>query len=150
MVECFYCKFIYGDCRVYGQNFGTRSETSVYYSGLLFKKISSKVFYYEANSFNWFLPESSYIVLFTILLCMILTWYWYLFVLTRFIHNNLINNLGLKIVNSINWGLNFPTISSNHAWTCSNWLGCLYASLSQTLKFFWLKDKIAVWTGGQW
>ena len=95
-------------------------------------------------------PGSSYLIIFIILLYMILTWYWYLFVLTRFVHNNLINNLGLKIVNSINRGLNFPTISSNHVWTCSNWLGCLYASLSQTLQFFWLKDKIAVWTGGQW
>ena len=32
-------------------------------------------------------PESSYLILFTFLLCMILTWYWCLLVLIRFIHN---------------------------------------------------------------
>ena len=32
-------------------------------------------------------PRSSYLFLFTFPLCMILTWYWCLFVLTRFIHN---------------------------------------------------------------
>ena len=49
---------------------------------------------------------SSYLVLFIILLCMILTYYWCLFVWTRFI-NNKINNLHLKLVNSINRCLNF-------------------------------------------
>ena len=32
MVEYFCCKFIYGDCRVQGQRFCTRSETFLYYS----------------------------------------------------------------------------------------------------------------------
>ena len=43
-VESFYYKFIYGDCRVQGQMFCTRSETSLYYSGLLFGKVSPQVF----------------------------------------------------------------------------------------------------------
>ena len=51
--------------------------------------------------------RSSYLVLFTILLCMILMFFFkqVLFII------NLINNLGLKLVNSFNWGLNFPTPS---------------------------------------
>ena len=53
-VEGFYCKFIYRDCRVQGQRFCTRSETSLYYSGLLFGKVSSQVFYYETSLFHWF------------------------------------------------------------------------------------------------
>ena len=47
---------------------------------------------------------SSYLVLFTFTPCMILTWYWYLFII------NLINNLGLKLVNSINQDINFLTM----------------------------------------
>ena len=39
-VESFCCKFIYGNCRVLGQRFCTRSETSLYYSGFLFRKVS--------------------------------------------------------------------------------------------------------------
>ena len=53
-VEGFCCKFIYGDCRVQGQRFCTRSETSLYYSGLLFGKVSPQVFYYETSLFHWF------------------------------------------------------------------------------------------------
>ena len=37
-VEDFCCKFIYEDCRVQGQRFCIRSETSLYYSRLLFGK----------------------------------------------------------------------------------------------------------------
>ena len=44
VVEGFYCQFIYGDCRVWEQRFCTRSETSLYYSELLFRKISPQVF----------------------------------------------------------------------------------------------------------
>ena len=54
-------------------------------------------------------PRSSYLVLITIVLCMILTWYWYLFVWTRIFVINLINNLVLKLFNSINQDLNFAT-----------------------------------------
>ena len=43
-VKGFCCKFIYEDCRVYGQKFCTRSETSFYYSGLLFGMVSPQVF----------------------------------------------------------------------------------------------------------
>ena len=43
-IEDFYCKFIYKDCRVQGQNFCTKFETSLYYSGLLSKKVSPQVF----------------------------------------------------------------------------------------------------------
>ena len=53
-VEGFCYKFIYGDCRVQGQKFCTRSETSFYYSGLLFGKVSLLVFYCETSSFHWF------------------------------------------------------------------------------------------------
>ena len=53
-VEGFCFKFIYGDCRVQGQRFCTRSETSLYYSGLLFGKVSPRVFYYETSLFHWF------------------------------------------------------------------------------------------------
>ena len=45
--------------------------------------------------------------------CMILTWYWCLFVLTSFIHNKSNNYLGLKLVDSINRDLNFPTLESD-------------------------------------
>ena len=50
-VEGFCCEFIYEDCRVYGQRFCTRSET-FYYSGLLFVKIFSQVFYCETSLFH--------------------------------------------------------------------------------------------------
>ena len=53
-VEGFYCKFIYRDCRVQGQMFYTRSETSLYYSELLFGKVSPQVFYRETSFFHWF------------------------------------------------------------------------------------------------
>ena len=43
-VKGFCCEFIYGDCRVQGQRFYTRSETSLYYSELLFEKVSPQVF----------------------------------------------------------------------------------------------------------
>ena len=36
--EGFCCKFLYGDCRVWGQRFCTKSETSLYYSELFFRK----------------------------------------------------------------------------------------------------------------
>ena len=52
--EGFYCKFIYGDCRVQGQMFYIRSETSLYYSELLFRKVSPQVFYCETSLFHWF------------------------------------------------------------------------------------------------
>ena len=53
-VEGFRYKFIYRDCRVQGKRFCTRSETSLYYSGFLFGKVSSYVFYYETCLFHWF------------------------------------------------------------------------------------------------
>ena len=54
-VEGFCCKFIYGDCRVQGQKFCTRSKTSLYYSELLFGKVPPpKVFYCETSLFYWF------------------------------------------------------------------------------------------------
>ena len=72
-VEGFYCKFIYGDYRVQGQRFCTRSETSFYYSGLLFQKVFPQVFFIvELFCFIGF-RKSSYLVLFTFPLCMILT-----------------------------------------------------------------------------
>ena len=71
-VKGFYCEFIYGDCRVQGQMFCTRSETSLFYSGLLFRKVSPRFFTVKLVCFIGF-PMSSYLVLFTISLCMILT-----------------------------------------------------------------------------
>ena len=53
-VEGFCCKFIYGDCRVQRQKFCTRSETSLYYSELLFGEVSPQVFYSETGWFHWF------------------------------------------------------------------------------------------------
>ena len=47
MVEGFYCKFIYGDCRVWKQKFCTRSDISLYYIGLLFGKVSPQVFHFD-------------------------------------------------------------------------------------------------------
>ena len=44
VIEGFCCKFIYEDCRVQGQRFCTRSGISLYYSGLLFGKVSLQVF----------------------------------------------------------------------------------------------------------
>ena len=52
--EGFYCKFIYENCRVQEQRFCTRSKISLYYSRLLFRKVSPKVFYYEISLFHWF------------------------------------------------------------------------------------------------
>ena len=63
-VEGFCCKFIYGDCRVQGQRFCTRSETSLYYSELLYGKVSPQVFFtMKLVCFIGFL-RSSYLVLF--------------------------------------------------------------------------------------
>ena len=53
-VEGFCCEIIYGDCRVQGQRFYIRSETSLYYSELLFGKVSPQVFYCETSLFYWF------------------------------------------------------------------------------------------------
>ena len=53
-VESFCYKFIYKDCRVQGQKLCTRSETSLYYSGLLFRKVSLQDFYYETSLFHQF------------------------------------------------------------------------------------------------
>ena len=62
-VEGFYCKFIYGDCRVQRQRFCIRSKISLYYSGLLFGKISSQIFTVKLVCFISFLG-SSYLILF--------------------------------------------------------------------------------------
>ena len=70
-VDGFCYKFIYMDCRVQEQRFCTRSETSLYYSGLLFGKVSPRIFTVKLVYFIGF-PRSSYLVLFTIPLCMIL------------------------------------------------------------------------------
>ena len=53
-IEGFYCKFIYGDCSVQGQMFCIRSEASLYYSRLLFRKVSPQVFYCETSLFHQF------------------------------------------------------------------------------------------------
>ena len=53
-VKDFCSEFIYGDCRVQGQRFCIISETSLYYSELLFGKISPQVFYCETSLFHWF------------------------------------------------------------------------------------------------
>ena len=71
-VEDFYYKFIYGDCKVQGQRFCTRFETSLYYSGLFFKKIFPRVFFTVKLVCFIDFPRTSYLVLFTIPLCMIL------------------------------------------------------------------------------
>ena len=71
-LEGFYCKFIYENCRVQGQKFCTRSETSLYYSELLLGRFPLRFFTVELICFIGFLG-SLYLVLFTILLCMILT-----------------------------------------------------------------------------
>ena len=85
-IEGFCYKFTYEDCRVYGQRFCTRSKTSLYYSGLFFGEVSPQVFTVKLVCFIGFLGLS-YLVLFNFPLCMILRWYWCLFVLTSFIHN---------------------------------------------------------------
>ena len=64
VVEGFYYKFIYGDCRVQGQRFCTRFETSLYYSGLLFRKVSPQVFFTVKLICLIGFPGSSYLVLF--------------------------------------------------------------------------------------
>ena len=66
-VEGFCYEFIYRDCRVQGQRFCTRSETSLYYSELLFGKVSPRIFYYETSLFHWF-SWLSFLVLFIFLL----------------------------------------------------------------------------------
>ena len=86
-VESFYCKFIYEDCIIQGQRFCIRSKTSLYYSGLLFGKVSSQIFTVKQVCFIGFLG-SSYLVLFIFPLhdidvCLFVC----LFVLTSFIHN---------------------------------------------------------------
>ena len=53
-VEGFYYKFIYGDCGIQRRRFCTRFETSLYYSELLFEKVSPHVFYCETSLFHWF------------------------------------------------------------------------------------------------
>ena len=54
VVKGFYCKFIYKDCRVQRQRFCTKFETSLYYSGLLFRKVFPQVFYCKTCLFHWF------------------------------------------------------------------------------------------------
>ena len=54
VIEGFYCKFIYRDCRVWGQRFCIRSKISLYYSGLLFGKVSPQVFYCKTSLLHWF------------------------------------------------------------------------------------------------
>ena len=76
MIEGFCCKFIYGDSRVQGQRFCTRSETSLYYNELLFRKVPlpppPRFFTVKLVCFIRF-PKSSYLILFNFPLCMILT-----------------------------------------------------------------------------
>ena len=105
-VEDFCYKLIYGDCRVQGQRFCIRSETSLYYSGFLFGKVSPQVFYCETSLFHWFSQViiSCLIYYFAVLDIDISFFYQGLFII------NLINNLSLKLVNSINRGPNFPTM----------------------------------------
>ena len=74
VVEGFYCQFIYGDYRVQGQRFCTRSETSLYYSELLSKRFPPRFSTVKLVHFIGFF-RSSYIVLFNFPLCMILTCY---------------------------------------------------------------------------
>ena len=63
-VEGFCCKFIYGDCRVQGQMFYTRFESSLYYSGLFFGKVSLRFFFYcETSLFHWF----SWVIIFCLI-----------------------------------------------------------------------------------
>ena len=52
-IKGFCCKFIYGDCKVQGQMFCTRSKASLYYSELLFGKVSFHVFSCETSLFHW-------------------------------------------------------------------------------------------------
>ena len=52
--EGFNFKFIYKHCRVQGQKFCTRFETSLYYNGLLFGKVSPQVIYCETSLFHQF------------------------------------------------------------------------------------------------
>ena len=71
VVEGFYCKFIYGDCRVQGQKFCIRSETSLYYRNCFSRRFPPRFFTVKLVCFIDF-PGSSYLVLFIFLLCMIL------------------------------------------------------------------------------
>ena len=67
VVEGFCYKFIYGDCRVYGQRFCIRFETSFCYIGLLFGKVSPQVFFTVKLVYFIGFPGSSYLVLFIFL-----------------------------------------------------------------------------------
>ena len=62
-VEGLCCKFIYRDCKVQGQRFCTRSETSLNYNELLFGKVSPRFFTVKLVCFIGF-SGSSYLVLF--------------------------------------------------------------------------------------
>ena len=92
--------------------FCTRSETSRYYSELLFGNVSPQVFlfyffyfYCETSLFHWF----SWVIMSCLIYSSVVhdidvyLFYQGLFII------NLINNFGLKLINSINRGLNFPT-----------------------------------------
>ena len=92
--------------------FCTRSETSLYYSELLFGNVSPQVilfyfifFYCETSLFHWF----SWVIMSCLIYSSVVhdidvcLFYQGLFII------NIINNLGLKLINSINRGLNFLT-----------------------------------------
>ena len=66
-MEGFCCKFIYGNCKVQGQRFCIRSETSLYHSGLLSGRFPPRFFTMKLVCFIGF-PGSSYLVLFIFLL----------------------------------------------------------------------------------
>ena len=77
-----------------------------FYSELLFEKFSAQIFYCETSLFRWF----SYVIISCLIyysvvhhidVCLFEQW---LFII------DLINNLSLKLINSINRGLNFSTI----------------------------------------
>ena len=76
-----------------------------------------RIFYCETSLFHWF----SWVII-SCLIYFSATWFWHdidvcLFKQVLFIIN-LINNLGLKLINSINRGLNFPTSYTNtKLWT---------------------------------
>ena len=71
-VEGFCYEFIYEDYRVYEQMFCTRSETFLYYSRLLFGKVSPQVFYRETSLFHWF----SWVII-SCLIYFSVAWFWH-------------------------------------------------------------------------
>ena len=85
-VEGFCCKFIYGDVESRDKSFALDMKLLFIIVDCFSRRFPPRFFTVKLVCFIGF-RGLSYLVLFTFPLCMILTWYWCLFVLIRFIHN---------------------------------------------------------------